>query len=66
MTVWVLLVCPRLFEDPVFMLDDPEVCSLLRLLVDVCPAVVVLCTVVSEWEDVWLGPVELCPVELRT
>ena len=55
-----------LFEDPVFMLDAPEVCSLLSLLVDVCPTVVVLCTVVSEWEDVWLDPVDLCPVELRT
>lgn len=64
MTVWVLLVCPTLFEDPVVMLDAPDVCPLLKVLDDVCPTVVVLYTVVSEWEDVWLDPVVLCPVEL--
>ena len=65
-TVRVLLVCPTLFEDPVVMLDAPDVCPLLKVLDDVCPTVVVLYTVVSEWEDVWLDPVVLCPVELKT
>ena len=40
--VWILLVCPTLFEDPVLMLDMLEVYSLLKLLDDVCPIVVVL------------------------
>lgn len=64
--VWTLLVWPMLFEDPVLMLDAPEVCPLLKLLDVVCPSVVVLYTVVSEWEDVWLNIVVLCPVELTT
>ena len=55
-----------LFEDPVLILDAPEVCPLLKLLDVVCPSVVVLYTVVSEWEDVWLNIVVLCPVELTT
>ncbi len=55
-----------LFEDPVLTLDAPEVCPLLKLLDDVWPPVVVLYTVVREWEDVWLNAVVLCPVELTT
>ena len=64
MAVWVLLVCPTLFEDPVLMLDVLEACPLLKLLDDVCPTVEVLYTVVGKWEDVWLSAVVLYPVEL--
>ena len=41
-----------LLEDPVLMLDAPEVCPLLKLLDDVCTTAVLLCTVVREWEAV--------------
>ena len=40
--VWILLVCPTLFEDLVLMLDMLEVYSLLKLLDDICPIVAVL------------------------
>ena len=63
-TDWILLVCPTLFDDLVLMLEALEVCSLVKLLDDVCPTVVVLYTVVEKREDVWLSSVLLYAVVL--